>query len=211
MPAQTDNTLALLLIFSLAFCGVTFLLVVLAVIVAIRQLQRFTAPNIDNMRRKLAQLRAANPGATDQALIQTIIRQQSFKCGIVGAITGIGGFFTLPVALPVDILVSMRLQATMVQFIALVYGQVSPDNQDLKLQTYLVMSGGVEVAENTFDIIMRIIARILGYTLGDLIPFIGAGVGFAVNYFMAQAVGNVALRWYSSRRLPQPDRGMLPG
>ena len=46
-------------------------------------------------------------------------------------------------------------------------------------------------------IIMRIVARILGESLSIFLPFFGAVVGFGVNYFIAQATGNIAMRWYS--------------
>src|SRR5260221_11977273 len=107
------------------------------------------------MTQSLSDWRGTNPQASTDALVGKIIRRQALKCGIVGAITGLGGFITLPVALPVDILVSMRLQATMVQFIALLYEHGAPNTEELKLQTYMVMTGGVKLTETTFEVIMK--------------------------------------------------------
>jgi hypothetical protein len=196
-----DNSfLSNLLLIIVAFIVVMIVVAVVAVYLVIRQLRRFTSPDIAQMRQKLEELRIANPGASRESLIRKIIQQQAMKCGVVGAITGLGGFITLPVALPVDILVSMRIQATMVQFIALMYeGEASASADNLKLQTYLVMSGGVEVTETTFNVVMRFVLRIIGESLSILVPVIGLVVGFAVNYVIAQATGNIAMRWYATR------------
>jgi uncharacterized protein (DUF697 family) len=198
-----DNSLRNLLIIVLVFLVFLVVLAFVAAYFAVRQLRRFTSPDVLDMQRKLAQMRAANPGVSDETLIQRIIHQQSLKCGLVGAITGIGGFLTLPVALPIDILVSLRIQATMVRFIATMYGQTQPNSEEMRLETYLVMSGGVELTEATFKVIMRFVTRIIGESLSEFIPVFGAVAGFAVNYFMARATGNVALRWYSGK---QPRR-----
>src|SRR5258708_40237437 len=93
--------------------------IVVAAYLAFRQFQRFIAPDVDDMKRRYDRLRADNSGLSDEALIRKIIHQQALKCGLVGAITGLGGFITLPIALPIDILLSMRIQAAMVQFIQL--------------------------------------------------------------------------------------------
>src|SRR5258707_11941515 len=133
-------------IFLVVACSVIGLLVLGLVVAlfAFRWLQRLVTPDVGAMQRKLGALRAANPTLSNEALIGMIIRQQSFKCGVIGAITGLGGFITLPVALPIDILMSMRIQSAMVQFIALVYNQNETSADELRLQTTLVMSGGVE-------------------------------------------------------------------
>jgi len=193
---QTLLRLILILFVSALLIGVVLIGLV---IFAFRRFQRFVMPDLGEMQRRLAKMRADNPQASTEALVAKIIRQQSFKCGLVGAVTGLGGFITLPIAIPVDILLSLRLQATMVQFIAMLYGETSPDSQELKLQTYLVMSGGAEVTEASFKFIMRTVLRILGDSLAKLIPVIGAGVGFIVNYALAQATGNIAMRWYAGK------------
>jgi hypothetical protein len=60
---------------------------------------------------------------------------------------------------------------------------------------------------------MRIIARLVGESFSIVLPVFGAIVGFGVNYFIAQATGNIAMRWYSThmpKELPaqstQPKR-----
>ena len=71
------------------------------------------------------------------------------------------------------------------------------------------MSGGVELTETTTRLIMRGVVRLLGESLSIVIPAIGSIVGFLVSYALAQATGNIAMRWYaakqqSTRALPPP-------
>ncbi len=106
---------------------------------------------------------------------------------------------TLPVALPIDILLSMRIQAAMVQFIAAAYDQTDTAGRQVKLQTQMVMAGSVEVTETATSLLMRFVLRLLGESLSLLIPVIGTIVGFGVNYTIAQATGNMALRFYSAQ------------
>jgi uncharacterized protein (DUF697 family) len=191
------NLLLGILIVGFLISLLVILVLIVIAIFAFRWFQHLLTPDMTELQRRLAQLQRANPQAPVEVLVQKIIRQQSLRAGIVGALTGIGGFITLPVALPVDLILSMRIQATMVRFIATLYGHGNPNSQEAKLETYLVMSGGTEVSEASFSIIMRIVARILGESLSIFLPFFGAAVGFGVNYFIAQATGNIAIRWYS--------------
>jgi hypothetical protein len=200
---MNNNSLVNLLI--VLACGIIGLMVFLLVIAffAMRWLQRYIMPDVGEMKRQLEDLRAANPTLSNEALISKIIRQQSIKCGIVGAITGLGGFFTLPVALPIDILMSMRIQSAMVQFISLVYNPNAISADELKLQTTLVMTGGLEITETTTNLIMRGVVRLLGESLAIVLPAIGSIVGFLVNFGLAQATGNIAMRWYASKAAGQ--------
>src|SRR5258708_35216708 len=202
---MNNTTQNILLVLACSFIGLLALGIIL-VVFAFGWLQRLVTPDISAMQRTLEGLRAANPSLSNEALIGTIIRQQSFKCGVIGAITGLGGFITLPVALPIDILMSMRIQSAMVQFIALVYNQNETSADELRLQTTLVMSGGVELTETTTTLIMRGVVRLLGESLSIAIPAIGSIVGFLVNYGLAQATGNLAMRWYAAKPAsPRPQ------
>lgn len=195
-----NNTLLnILLVLSCSLMAFIILLVLVAVF-AFRWLERITTPNVDTLKRKFGVLRAANPTLSDEVLIRKIIQQHSFKCGVIGAITGIGGFVTLPIALPVDILMSMRIQNAMVQFIAQVYSPREPSANELRLQSVLVMSGGVRLTQTTTGLIMRGVVRVLGESLSIIIPVIGSIIGFLVNYSIAQATGTIAMRWYSTNR-----------
>jgi uncharacterized protein (DUF697 family) len=203
--------LGILIIGFLIILFLTVLIIVIALF-AFRWFQRLTTPDVTELQQRFARMQAANPQVPVEVLVQQIIRQQALRSGIVGAVTGIGGFVTLPIALPIDLILSMSLQAAMIRFIATLYGHGNPDSQEAKLQTYLVMSGGTEVSGVSFRLIMRLVVRMLGESLAHLVPIFGAVVGFGINYAMAQATGKIAMRWYSgaARAVPEvPTRRRL--
>ena len=197
-----DNSTLVNILLTIAVGFIVLLVILLiAAFFAVRQLRRFIAPDLNTMQRELDELRRTNANLSTDALVRKIISRQSFKCGLVGAIAGIGGFLTLPIALPVDILMSMRIQHAMVQFIAMLYSQHALTPEAMNLQTTLVMSGGVKVTETSISLIMRGVVRLLGESLSIIVPAIGVVVGFVVNYGIAQATGNVAMRFYSGHHV----------
>jgi uncharacterized protein (DUF697 family) len=202
--ADVINTLLHnLLLIVVVLCVVPMALTAVVGWLALRQLQRFFSADAGDMNAQFERLRARHPDARNIDLVHKVVRQQSMKCGLVGALTGLGGFLTLPIALPIDILLSMRIQAAMVQFIASAYGQHEVGQPELRLRSYLVMTGSVRASQSTFRFVMRVILRLMGKSFAKLVPFIGAIVGYVINYSIARATGNVALRWYAEKARKQ--------
>ena len=67
-------------------------------------------------------LRTQNINISNDELAKKVLNRKSFKSGLVGAITGLGGLITLPVSIPADLALSWRIQATMAFSIAYIYG-----------------------------------------------------------------------------------------
>ena len=170
-----------------------------------RQLDQFFSADISALQERYQQLQAQNPNATREQLVDKIIRRQAVRCGIVGAITGLGGWFTLPIALPIDVLVSLRIQATMVDFIAHAYGHDRSNELEGRIRANLIMSGSAKASEATIEVISRFALRLIGKSLSKLIPFIGAVISFIVNYAIVVAIGKVSERWYSGRAAALPN------
>lgn len=163
-----------------------------------RELNRLVSPNAEVLFQQFQHMVTQNPREDKEVLIQKIINEQAFKCGVVGAIAGIGGFFTLPIALPIDVLLSIRLQSALAQFIASAYGH--HEDRDTRVATYMVMTGSGQITQTGSAVIMRYVARrMIGKTLSKAIPFVGAFVGFAFNYFMARSTGWIAMNWYQHK------------
>lgn len=189
---------------------ITLVLGAIALFFLIRRINRISEPDLAEMQNRLTELRRKNPNADNETLLKQMINQEAFKSAVIGAVTGLGGFITLPIALPVDVLLSLRIQSKLVQFIAMTYGQGAVSDTELKIQSYIVMSGGAKVSTVASEAVMKFILRILGKSFSKLIPVIGAVVSFGLNYAMAQATGNLALRWYANRhRLPGQQQPML--
>jgi hypothetical protein len=176
---------------------VMLVLGVLAYIFGRRWVEEFVEPDVDKLHSKLVTLRAKSPNISQQQLVRNVIHEQALKCGVIGAVTGFGGFFTMPIGLPIDIMLSVRYQASMVSFIAQVYGY--NNTVENKAATYAVMTGGTQLSQVTAGMLTKYIPRFVGKLSSKLIPIAGALVSFAVNYAIARSVGMLAARWYENK------------
>ncbi len=199
-----DNLGSVLLGGVLLLCVLPIIIVAIVGFIVLRsgqdRLNNVLNPDVSRLQERYQKLKAENPTATDEVLIGKIIQGQALRCGIVGAITGFGGFITLPIALPVDIIASLYLQAGLVNFIALHYGQGQDREWEKNVRSYLVVSGGGQVTQTTSRAIIGFLVRVIGKSLSKLVPVFSAAISFVVNYLIAQAMGRLALRWYISRR-----------
>jgi hypothetical protein len=171
-------------------------------------------------------LRSQNSGISNNDLAKKIVNRKAFKNGLVGAVTGLGGFITLPVTVPADLAMSWRLQASMAFSIAYVYGHTS-ETTDLKTDLYLILAGdsakealkrfGIEVSKavtkKTIDKyitreVMKKIWKVLGQKIitksGEksltsftkMVPIVGAPVGFIFDWLSTKTVGHFAINYY---------------
>lgn len=162
-----------------------------------RWVEDFVAPDVSKLHTRLDTMKAKSPKADDADLIRKVIHEQAVKCGVVGAITGFGGFVTLPIALPIDMLLSARYQASMVSFIAQTYGYNS--DVENKIATYAVMTGGTQISQVTNRAILKYAPKFFGKLSSKIIPIIGAITAFAVNYMLTRSMGATATRIYTMR------------
>lgn len=172
-------------------------------------------------------LRQQNPKISDIDLAKKIVGRKSFKNGLVGAATGVGGLITLPVTVPVDIVATWKIQITLAFAIAHVFGHTK-DTTDLRTDIYLILAGsaaqealkkvGIQVGKevtkraiqkNISQEVMKKIWKIVPQKIitksgqksltsfSKMVPLIGAPIGFAFDYFGTKTVGNFAVKYYS--------------
>ena len=180
---------------------VTLVLAVLAWSFGKKWVSSFIEPDLPKLHEELEALRAQHPDRSDADHVQAIVQKQALKCGLVGAVTGFGGFVTLPIAIPIDLLFTARYQAAMVSFIAQVHGyEKSVEN---RAATYAVITGSTKLSKLSMALVSRYAPRILGKTFSKLVPVVGAAVGFGVNYLMCASTAKVADNWYRSQTREQ--------
>ena len=181
--------------------GVTLVLAVLAWYFGKKWVSSFIEPDLPKLHEELQDLRERYPQRSDDEHVKVIVQKQAIKCGVVGAVTGFGGFLTLPITIPIDLLFTARYQAAMVSFIAQVNGyEKSVEN---RAATYAVLTGSTKLSKLSTALVARYAPRVLGKTFSKLIPVIGALVGFGVNYLMCASTARVANRWYASQTREQ--------
>lgn len=184
----------------------------------------------EELKEYIDMLRQQNKGISNDDLAKKIKNRKAFKNGLVGAITGVGGLITLPLAIPADLIASWKIQAFMAFAIAYVYGQTT-SSTDLKTDLYIIIAGdsakealkrfGIEAGKIvtkkmiqkyiTIDImkgIWRVLSRKIITKAGTksltsftkMIPGVGAVIGFAFDYASAQTVGKYAIQYYSGKK-----------
>jgi hypothetical protein len=204
-----DDLGTILLILVGVFCVLPLLLFGLALLLVIWRIRRLARADVSSLQKQFHTLQQQDPRASDDQLVKQIIRAQASKCGIIGALTGLGGFFTILIALPLDVMVTSRIQATTVQFIATHYGFGGVDQPALRQRTYLALAGGDHMSRTTQRLITGFLLRIGGKALAKFMPLVGLVSGYVVSFAVAQASGQLALAYYSSR--PRGQSGGDPG
>ena len=145
------------------------------------------------------------------------------QSGLFGAVTGVGGLATLPFAIPANIYTSWKIQAATIRAIAYVYGYPASKTDtclvlfgavDSKMQALKQI--GIEAAKvatkKTVDQYMtkEIMKSVLKLSLKEaatkmaqkalatkMIPLVGAPIGFGFDWMTTQAVGKLAIKYYS--------------
>lgn len=164
------------------------------------QFDELVAPDVEKLEAFAKKVQAKQSDISDKQLLKQVVNRQAMHCGIIGAVTGLGGFVTLPIALPIDILTSSRIQAAMVEYIANYYGQSAMSGVGQQVRSYLIVSGGGRVTTTTTRYLTTFLLRFVGKSLAKLVPFVGALVGFAVNYAIVQGIGRGTIRFYSRNK-----------
>ncbi|MCP4191472.1 MAG: EcsC family protein [Planctomycetaceae bacterium] len=125
----------------------------------------------EQIRDDVQRLRERYPEAADEELVEKLVVIQSIKNGLVGAATGVTGFLAIPVALPVDLLASWKIQINLAMCIAHLYGNALDrrDVQQLKTDILAIMAGssreetievmGVEIDQVTQESVRRYLTR----------------------------------------------------
>lgn len=180
---------------------VMVVLTIWAVVFGKRVVENWLEPDVPKLQAQMVDLKQRHPDWDNDQLIAAVVRRQALKCGAVGALTGFGGFATLPIALPVDLVLTARFQASMVGFIAQVHGY--EESFENKAATYAVMSGSTELSKVTTAAVRKYAPRFIGKSLSKLIPFVGALIAFIVNYTMARSTASAAIYWYRSKTRDQ--------
>lgn len=157
----------------------------------------YITPDVPDLSARLEKIRQNNPNWDNEQIIEKVVQEQAIKCGLVGAVSGFGGFFTMIITLPLDLLVTARYQASMVSFIAQVYGY--QDSAENKAATFAVITGTNQISKVTTAVVEKYLPRIFTGFFAKLIPILGAAISFGANYFMARSTAKLAKKWYTSK------------
>ena len=161
-------------------------------------------------------------GGSPREQANSLIRWQNTKAATTGFVTGLGGFFTMPIAVPADVSMVFLVQVRMIAAIAVIGGYDVNDDR-VKTLVYACMAGngtkeilrnvGIQLGRKlTTTAIKRLVTRktvvainrAVGFrlvtkfgekgviNLGKLVPIVGGVVGATVDGVYTNAIGNTA-------------------
>ena len=188
-----------------------------------RALRQVLSVDRQAVKEHVAQLRAARPDASTHELATGVVSRRALKAGGIGALTGLGGLITLPVAIPADLVGTWRVQTVMLAVIAEIY------EAEFEFDDFFLVLGGSAVTEamkqfgvaagkdvtkrmiekhvtrETMKQINRVVSRQILTKAGaksatsfmKMVPLVGAPVGFAFDWTATRAFGAAAIRYYA--------------
>ncbi|MDP9240645.1 MAG: EcsC family protein [Actinomycetota bacterium] len=159
--------------------------------------------------RVVGQLRAAHPRDADDQTVQRLINLHCSQSALQGAISGIGGIFTLVLTLPLSLFADGVIQARLAYAIALVYGHDpdAPETEALVAGCLVGVGGtsasalGVGAPRALVAAVRRKAARRVGAKLltrvggegaARLIPVAGAAAAGAMDFALTRSVARRA-------------------
>jgi hypothetical protein len=171
---------------------------------------------------------------TKEAACKSMMQHQVIKCTTSGAVAGLGGIITLPVALPANIANVLYVQMRMIACTAYMAGYDLNSDQTQTF-VYACLAGvavnqivkkvginiGVKVFRNMIDKIpgkvLQAINKRVGFrlltkfgtkgavNLGKLVPGVGAVIGGGFDFLETKIIANRAYKWFFENNLEIND------
>ena len=166
---------------------------------------RFHSPE-----RVVGDIRRSHPDDTKEQTIQRLVNLHCSEGALQGAISGLGGIFTLVVSLPLSLFAGGVIQARLAYCIALVYGHdLDSPETEARVASCLTGVAGTSVsalgraaprgltAAIRRRVVRRVGAKLLTRVGGEgaarLIPVAGAAVAGAMDYSFTRTVARRAI------------------
>jgi hypothetical protein len=155
---------------------------------------------------RVATLRKAHPDATDQELVDKLVRQKCKRTGAVGAVTsgtslipGLGTLVALTIGVAADVGLTFVAQVDLVLEIAAVYGQRL--DLDAKKRAVLATTGASSGANRLLNnagglVVGTATRRFTRRFFIKAIPVIGVGASVAGNVLATRVIGRRANAYF---------------
>ena len=186
----------------LIICVLALVLLLLVVALLLWKAKQLVANAVRSdpvaLARLVERMRRKHPDLDDDTLCKKIILRQANRAGLVGFITGVGGLPAMPIALPIDIAATIRIQANMVHMIRLV--RELPEDEVPDPGLWLAATGGTELVTTGGTALKKVVVGAISKSLLKFLPLIGGVIGFGLNWTSTQAIGRMGLQWLSRSR-----------
>jgi hypothetical protein len=157
--------------------------------------------------KRVDELRARQPTATTEQLVEQLIKQKAMQAGMVGAATsaaalipGFGTVASFTIGVATDVGVTLRLQSELVLEIAAAHGH-APSHRENR-NALLIVTGVNMGAERMVNQASRKLAekaaeRMAGRFIVKAIPFFGIAISAGANILTTYAIGKRANAYFA--------------
>lgn len=168
----------------------------------------------EKIRLRVENLKDEFPTKSNEELCQKIIDTESMLCGIIGAVTGALPWPWSILGIAPDLISLIYKQSNMVLSIAYVFG-FDPNAKERASEVMGCIGVSIGAVAGTYGIkklverrmeerlikeLFSIILEYFSLRMGRrFVPILGAIGGAFLNYGSVQAVGNIALKYYSTK------------
>lgn len=189
------DTLWTLMLWGFGIAVVVLILFLGVLVVVVYRFKRFAEKlllgDVEVLEERMARWVERFPEASEDELHARLIRSECFNAGLVGFFTGLGGAITLPIALPIDILATMRIQTRLAGFFQERAQEGGGEGERLATQAavlgghHLTSLGGRFLAQQALRHGPKIFLQ--------AVPLVGGVIGFTLDYLFTYGVGKAAL------------------
>ncbi len=176
-----------------------------------QMVENAVTPNLPALERLVAKKRSKHPALSPRRLARKLIHRQAARAGLVGFATGIGGLPALPIAVPIDLAVTIKLQSNLVHMLRISHGGRMAAEEVSEASLWLITTGGQELASASGALIRKLVVRLMSKSLLKFLPLIGGLVGFALNWASTLALGRLTLLWLEGQAGPGAHAGTASG
>ncbi len=159
-------------------------------------------PDLPALEKLVERKRAKHPDLDSKRLAKKLIHRQATRAGLVGFVTGLGGLPTLPIAIPIDLAATIKLQSNLVHMLRMATGGRVRAEDVSEASLWLITTGGQELAAASGTMIRELVVKMLSKSLLKFVPLVGGLVGFALNWASTQTLGRLTLMWLEGQRVP---------
>ena len=157
------------------------------------QVSRLFSDDITHLQNKATQLKKKHPQETEAQIQTRVIKGEALNAGIIGFITGLGGILTLPIALPVDIFATIKIQYRLVEYLLNKHQKADALMDTQRMKILAVVFGSSRLSEVGLKFAMKTVTKYAPQVVLKSVPILGGVVGFFIDYYSTKAITKYAV------------------
>lgn len=153
----------------------------------------------DKIAAEVRKIRLKYPGASDDELAKTVIRQTAFRCAAIGAVASAPPSFLSVVPLAADFSYQVLALNRLVMTIARIYSTpTTREQRAASVAASLALGGGTEFLRR--QAVKSVTSSLRRQRAAALVPIFGAVLGGVMSYTAVHTVGRQAQNYYRKKR-----------